>query len=102
MEGKGEACLDVPAELRFPYWLRTLIEELSRRTFRLRHPQGKEWFVVFQLDYQPNALPTGKLLIRPAVTAESHRASRIGLVEDRPLVFEDVERRLRVFLRKHR
>ena len=99
-DGKGVVCLAVPEELRFP-WLRAFIDDLTRRTFTIGHPQGKEWYVVFQLDYQPKSRPTGRLLIRPSVDESGHCVPYIGLVRDYPLSSVGVQRRLVSFLRQY-
>ena len=94
---KGETLPAVMQALGYP-WLPGLITDLTRRPFGLRHPQGKEWFVVFEITYQPRSRPTGKLLIRPAVGCRL--VPHIRLVENRPLSYRIVRRYLGLFLEK--
>lgn len=66
--GTGEPMPDVYQALGL-HWLPGFITELERWESNVGHPEGKEWRVVFRIDYQTNAhsQPIGRLLIYPTV-----------------------------------
>lgn len=49
------------------HWLPSLIIELERVDLRIRHPEGREWSFVLQLDYRDGLLPTADLIVKPTV-----------------------------------
>ena len=96
--GKGEP-ITVYDILKFP-WLPGLIKELQDHEITIRHPQGKAWHVVFQINYQIGQMdrPTGRLLIRPSVCGRL--VPCINLSPLRPLTRRIVGRYMARFFRE--
>jgi hypothetical protein len=85
----------VYGELHY-HWLPGFIQTLEHRNMGVPHPQGKEWFVVFQIDHQPKSPPTAKLLYRPSI--DRFMVPGIKLSAHRKLTIKSVRWYLRRFL----
>lgn len=77
------------------HWLPSLIIELERSSLRIRHPEGKEWSFVLQLDYHGDEPPTAKLIVKP--TVYKIRSPVFPLVPHRPISL----RTIRSAIRRH-
>lgn len=66
--GRGvDAPLAAYTALPHCHWLPSFIIELERTNLGVRHPEGKEWSFVLQLDYRDRSPPTADLIVKPTV-----------------------------------
>lgn len=96
---EGDVLPTVYQELGF-WWLPRFVEAIHVYVEkRIRHPCGKDWYVVFLLDYQPGAKATGRLLIRPALPG-GRLVPYIPLAANRPLTVNTIRQSLKQFVRE--
>ena len=97
--GRGvDAPLAAYTALPHYHWLPSLIIELERADLRIRHPEGREWSIVLQLDYHGDNPPVPKLIVKPAVYR--FRSPVFPLVPHRPISLRTIRAAIRRHIRR--